>query len=105
MLADIVRHGRFTAEEFRSLATERPIDIAGLSRRIRAMLEAAEVFIKQMPTEAVGLIFLDGGLVVQPDPAQLQKYVRHTGKRRGHWPSSPEIGSAMLERYAKPDQS
>jgi Nucleotidyl transferase AbiEii toxin, Type IV TA system len=35
MLADITRHSRFTAEEFRVLATERPIDVPALHRRIR----------------------------------------------------------------------
>src|SRR5580700_11030551 len=37
MLADITRHSRFTAEEFRVLATEQPIDVPGLYRRIRSM--------------------------------------------------------------------
>jgi hypothetical protein len=34
MLADITRHSRFTAEEFRVLAMERPLDVPGLHRRI-----------------------------------------------------------------------
>ena len=34
MLSDIARHSRFTAEEFRVLATERPIDAPGLHRSI-----------------------------------------------------------------------
>jgi hypothetical protein len=33
MLAEITRHSRFTAEEFRALATERPLDIAGRRQR------------------------------------------------------------------------
>ncbi len=45
MLADITRHSRFTAEEFHVLATERPIDVPGLHRRIRSMIEDAERFI------------------------------------------------------------
>jgi hypothetical protein len=52
-----------------------------------------------MPAGKEGLLFLKGGQVVQPDPGQLQDYAEHPGQRRGHWPSSPEIGSAMLERY------
>jgi hypothetical protein len=36
---------------------------------------------------------------VQPDPEQLDSYVEHAGQLRGHWPSSSEIGSAMLERH------
>jgi hypothetical protein len=26
-------------------------------------------------------------------------YTEHAGRRRGHWPSSSEIGSAMLDRH------
>jgi len=101
MLAQIVRHGRFTAEEFRVLATEQPLDIPDLHRRIRAMLEDAERFIGRMPSDVVGFVFLDGDRPVQPDPDALARYHRHAGARRGHWPTSSEIGHAMLERYRK----
>ena len=49
MLADIVRHGRFTPDEFQALATEMPVDAADLFGRIRAMLEDAGAFIARMP--------------------------------------------------------
>ena len=52
-----------------------------------------------MPTEKIGLLFLQGGKVVQPDPARLGDYHTHAGQRRGHWPGSAEISTAMLERY------
>ena len=99
MLADITRHSRFTAEEFRVLATERPIDIPDLHRRIRSMLEDAEGFISRIPSDAVGVIFIEGGKAVQPDLDALKKYERHAGAHGGVWPSSPEISGAMLERY------
>lgn len=99
MLADIVRHGRFTPDEFQALATEMPVDAADLFGRIRAMLEDAGAFIARMPSDAVGFVFLEDGKVVQPDPTHLERYVRHAAQRRGHWPSSQEISSAMLERY------
>jgi hypothetical protein len=38
MLAEIVRHSRFTAQEFQALGTEAPVDPSGLHRRIRAMI-------------------------------------------------------------------
>ena len=101
MLADITRHSRFTAEEFRVLATARPIDVSGLHRRIRGMLEDAGRFISLIPSDAVGVVFLERGKAVQPDPDALEKYQRHTGAPGGVWPSSPEISSAMLERYQK----
>jgi hypothetical protein len=103
MLADITRHGRFTAEEFRVLATERPIDVADLHRRIRSMIDDAARFISRIPSDAIGVVFLERGKAVQPDPDALEKYQRHAGAPGGVWPSSPEISSAMLERYKKED--
>src|SRR5271168_2369230 len=38
MLAEITRHSRFTAEEFRVLATTHPVDVPDLHRRIRNMI-------------------------------------------------------------------
>jgi hypothetical protein len=102
MLAEITRHSRFTAEEFRVLATDEPIDIPGLHRRIFSMLDSAQSFIATLPSEAVGVIFMDGDKAVQPDVNALEKYRRNPGAPRGLWPSSPEISRAMLERYGKP---
>ena len=101
MLADITRHSRFTAEEFAVLATERPIDVADLHRRIRTMIEDAGRFIGLIPSDAVGVAFLEGGKPVQPDLGALARYQRRSGAPGGVWPSSPEISRAMLERYGE----
>ena len=101
MLADITRHSRFTAEEFRVLAMNRPIDVSGLHRHIRATIEEARSFISRIPSDAVGVVFLENGTPVQPDLEALGKYQRHAGAQGGVWPSSDEISSAMLERYNK----
>jgi nucleotidyltransferase AbiEii toxin of type IV toxin-antitoxin system len=101
MLAEITRHSRFTAEEFEALATEEPVDVPGLHRRIRSMIEDAESFIAKLPSDAVGVIFMDGEKPVQPDVSALDKYQRNPGAVRGFWPSSPEISRAMLERYGE----
>jgi hypothetical protein len=101
MLAEIRRRSTFTADEFQALAMEEPIDVRRTQRSIRAMLEHAEAFVQELPSEAVGLLFLEGDRPVQPDPSRLDRYRRHAGARRGHWPSSPAIGTAMLERYQK----
>lgn len=101
MLAEIRRHGTFTADEFEALATERPLDPKAMQKRIRLMLDDAAAFIARLRSEAVGVLFLDGDKPVQPDPSALGRYRRHEGARRGHWPSSSEIGTAMLERYGK----
>ena len=102
MLAEITRHSRFTAEEFQVLATEQPIDVRGLHRRIRTMIEDAETFIAKLPSDAVGVIFIDGEKPVQPDVNALDTYQRRRGAPSGLWPSSPEISRAMLERHGKP---
>jgi hypothetical protein len=55
-----------------------------------------------MPTDKMGLLFLQDGKVVQPDPDHLEAYATHAGQRRGHWPTSPDIAAAMFEHYKKP---
>ena len=102
MLAEITRHSRFTAEEFRVLATERPLDVSDVHRRIRSMIEDAERFISEIPSDDVGFVFLDRDKPVQPDMGALAKYQRRAGARRGIWPSSSGITSAMLDHYQKP---
>ena len=102
MLAEITRHSRFTGEEFQALATEQPVDARALHRRIRGMIEDAESFIAKLPSDAVGVIFMDGDKPVQPDVNALDKYQRNPGAPSGLWPSSPDITCAMLGRYGKP---
>jgi hypothetical protein len=101
MLAEIRRHSTFTADEFETLATEQPLDIRALHKRIKAMLSQADAFVAQLPSDAVGCLFLEDGKPVQPDPTALARYVRHSGARRGHWPSSSQIATAMLEAYSQ----
>ena len=105
MLAEITRHSRFTADEFRVLATEHPIDVPDLHRRIRSMIEEASQFISRIPSEAVGVLFLEAMKPVQPDLKKLEKYQRHAGAAGGVWPSSPEISDAMMERYKTRNQN
>ena len=101
MLAEINRHSRFTAEEFAALATEEPVDVPALHRRIRSMIEAAESFIAKLPSDAVGVIFMDGDKPVQPDVNALDKYQRNPGAPRGLWPSSPDIARARCLARAR----
>jgi hypothetical protein len=103
MLAEIRRHiSSISREDYAQLAVAVPLDVDAAVMRLRAVAGEAEAFVRQMPPGCEGVLFLSDGRPVQPDPAQLDKYTKHAGKRRGHWPSSPDIGSAMLERYAKP---
>jgi hypothetical protein len=102
IINEIRRTARYTAEDFRRIASDPPIDPAATMAQLRKVLTEAEAFVMQMPTDKAGLLFLEGGQVVQPDPHRLGHYQTHAGHKRGQWPSSAEIGSAMLERYRKP---
>ncbi len=89
----------YPAEEWRRLASSEPIDPQTTTVKLRDALEAAHAFASRMPTDKAGALFLDGDKVVQPDPARLGDYVEHRGRRRGHWPSNPDIAAAMMARY------
>ena len=99
LIAEIRRNANYPAAEWRALVTAEPLDPQLITGRLRAALDEAEAFVTRMPTEKLGLLFLQGGEVVQPDPARLATYQTHAGQRRGQWPSSSEITAAMLERY------
>jgi hypothetical protein len=64
-------------------------------------LAEADAFVKAMPRGKEGLGFLKDGKLVQPDPGNLDDYVEHAARRRVHWPSSPEIYSAMARSEAR----
>lgn len=89
-------HPRAAWEELRS---NEPIDPDTTMQRLRAALDEAEGFVVRMPTAKAGRLFLEDGMVVQPDPDRLDDYLEHEGKRRGHWPSSSEITALMMKRY------
>jgi hypothetical protein len=99
LLAEIRRNARHPAADWKALVSAEPIDPVSVLARLRSALEESEAFVARMPTEKAGLLFLENGKVVQPDPGHLDRYQTHAGQRRGHWPASGEISSAMLEHY------
>lgn len=99
LIAEVRRNSNYPAAEWRALASAEPIDRHAVMTKLRAALDGAEAFIARMPTDKAGLLFLQAGKAVQPDPARLDAYQTHAGQRRGQWPSSPEIAAAMFERY------
>jgi hypothetical protein len=105
LIAEIRRNSNYPAAEWRALVTSEPLDPQAITVRLRAALDEAEGFVARMPTNKMGLLFLERGRVVQPDPAHLDDYQTHAGQRRGHWPGSSEITAAMFERYKKPPSS
>lgn len=102
MIAEIRRNAHYPAEEWRRLVSSEPIDPVATMAKLRAALDAADAFVRQMSTDKIGLLFLEGDKVVQPDPHRLDADTPHAGSRRDHWPSSPEIAAAMMERFTAP---
>jgi len=102
LIAEIRRNARYQQADYDRLENETPIDGAATSRALHAALGEADAFVRSMPAGKEGRLFLDNdGHPVQPDPARLGSYVEHGGVERGHWPSSPDISRAMLERYSQ----
>jgi hypothetical protein len=105
LIAEIRRNAHYPAAEWRAVAASEPLDPHAVTGKLRSALDAAESFVARMPTDKLGLLFLKEGRVVQPDPDRLSEYQTHAGQRRGHWPTSTGITTAMLERYRKPPES
>jgi hypothetical protein len=101
LIAEIRRNSHYPAAEWRALDSAEPIDPKIVMTKLRVALDDAEAFVARMPTDKTGLLFLQAGKVVQPDPNRLDAYQTHAGQRRGQWPGSPEIAAAMFERYNK----
>jgi len=105
LIAEIRRNSNYATAEWRALVTSEPVDPSDIVKRLRTALDEAAAFVSQMPTDKMGLLFLKGARVVQPVPGDLESYETHTGQRRGQWPSSGEITSAMLEHYQKEENA
>lgn len=97
LIEEIRRNLVHPKSAWEEIAADVPIDPLAITARVGAALDEAAAFAAALPTEKLGLLFLDqGGRVVAPDPARLGDYAEHSGARRGHWPTSPEIAEAML---------
>jgi hypothetical protein len=99
LINQVRRNSRYPLAEWNVLKSDIPLDPVAVTTELRDILEEAEAFVAQMPSAKAGLLFLEGGKVVQPDPTHLDTYQPHAGQRKSHWPSSPEIANAMLEHY------
>jgi hypothetical protein len=96
LITEIHRNARYRADDYADLTLTEPVDAAAVSRGLPEALEEAEAFVRAMPAGKEGLLFLKNGEPMQPDPKNLAVYPEHAGRRGGYWPSSPEIGSAMV---------
>jgi hypothetical protein len=86
-------NAHYPAAEWRAVLTEEPLDPHAISTRFRAALDEAEAFVGRMPTDKMGLLFLQDGKVVQPDPGHLK--VADTGTHE-----SGQGGGSSAERKA-----
>jgi hypothetical protein len=101
LIGQIRRNLHHPKSEWNRLASSEPMEPDQVLARLRAALDQAMEFVARMPTEKMGLLFLKGGEVVQPDPDRLDEYETHAGRRGGQWPSDASIQRAMLERYTR----
>ena len=90
-------NSNYPAAEWRALASTEPIDPNVVLPKLRSALDDAEAFVSRMPTDKIGLLFLQAGKVVQPDPDILDSYRTHAGqtetKRQGAKTVIVPIGS------------
>lgn len=99
LLAEISKNlNTFTAGDFATLAVSEPLDAKAFVLGMKAIFAEANAFVRVMPPGTEGQLFLLDGKPVQPDPDKLDSYTTHEAQRRGHWPTSPEISSSMLNR-------
>jgi hypothetical protein len=99
LIAEIRRNSHYPAVDWTTLETAVPIDPAAIAKQLRSILDEAEAFVARMPSKLAGLLFLEDGNPVSPDPDRIEIYQTHAGQRRGQWPGSPEISDSMLQRY------
>lgn len=98
LINSIRRLARYRQEELVNLESDEPIDAGELSRAIKAALERAERFIEKLPSAYAGLLFLEGGKIVEPDFDRLDSYELRACTRAGLWPTDPVAISALLKR-------
>lgn len=96
LVAEIRRNARYRQDDYADLAVTGTVDAALVARRLKQVLEDADTFVRAMPIGQEGRAYLRDGEPVFPDPTALGDYAEHFGRRGGHWPSSSEIGGAML---------
>jgi hypothetical protein len=103
LIEDIKRNCIYRQDDFDRLLSEQTIDARVVSIAIKSALRQAEDFAASMPPGYDGMAFLEDHRPVQPDVSRLGSYQLVEAQRQSHWPSSPEIGSEMIDAYKKLD--
>jgi hypothetical protein len=68
LIAEIRRNANYPAADWPALYSSKPLDPKDITARRPAALADAEGFVTRMPTDKLGLLFLEAGEIVQPDP-------------------------------------
>ncbi len=106
LIAEVRRNLLHPLSAWQEVASDAPLDPRVITEKVRVALDAAEAFATRMPTDRLGVVFLDReGRIVEPDPTRPGDFVAHAGERRGHWPSSQEITQAMFAQLYGTDAS
>lgn len=96
LIAEIRRNARYLADDYAGLQLTEPVNAAAVSRALRAALAEAEEFARWAPGGSEGVLFLSDGVAIEPSAQTLPLCTLHRCERKGHWPSSSEIGGAIL---------
>jgi hypothetical protein len=102
LIADLRRNTVYRQDDYDRVIGISEIDAREVGVKFKLMLSDALKFVETMPAELEGLVHLSNGVVAQPDPAKLEQYDSVAAKRHAHWPSSPEIASAMIRTEPTP---
>jgi hypothetical protein len=98
LIGEVRRNARFNPPEWAAAGLPPSLDPGRTLSELRAAPTSGEAFVASIPCATVGRLFLDQGRPVAPDPTRLADYILHAPTRHGHWPTSPAIETAMLER-------
>jgi hypothetical protein len=106
LLAEVRAKARYRDDMLAAENLTEPLSAAELNTRLRQLVAAGEALVAAFPEELeVGLLLRPDGGLARPDPDRpetMEGLVVHHGSRKGSWPSSPEIGSAMLRERPLP---
>ena len=88
LLEQAGRHTACSQADVDRLSLREPLDVRALKRKWLQALEEARELVEALPPGEVGMLYLDGGKPVTPDPesTRFEDLVRHEGSIRGAWP-------------------
>lgn len=101
LIEALKRNAVYRQDDFDRLMSDKAIDAREVSMALKVIFHQAENFVASMPSGYDGLLFLENGAVVQPDPSRLEDYETVAARRQAHWPGSPEIASDMISSKPK----